>query len=108
MPSPIHNNVMRRVYIIYMLGFIFNTTALAVVVVVVSGGAVMHVVHIGSVWSNLIHVENGAVAGRFLVSAFEHTKLITQTAVIALISATGYFVYSTVSTFRSMSFARAV
>lgn len=102
MSSSTHKIVMRRIYILYLLGFIFNTTAFAVLVAVVAGNAVVHVVHVGSVMSNMSQLTSTIAREQFFVSAFEHTKLITQTAVVALSVAIGYFIYSVLSNSRLM------
>ncbi len=108
MPSPIHKIVMRRVRTIYILGLILNTTTLAILVSVVALGAVVHVVHVGSVLANMPHVTSGIASEQFLVIAFEHTKFVTQIAVISLLGAGSYFIYSAISTFRSIGFTRTV
>ncbi len=108
MPSPIHKIVMRRVQIIYVLGLIFNTTALSILVAVVALGAVTHVVHVGDVWSNMPRFTNGIAPEQFLVSAFEHTKFITQASVVALLGAAGYFMYTATSVFHERRFTSAV
>ncbi|HEC93758.1 MAG TPA: hypothetical protein ENI56_00050 [Candidatus Kaiserbacteria bacterium] len=108
MPSPIHKIVMRRIYIIYVLGLVINTTALSVLVVVVALGAVTHVVHVGNVLANMPRLTSGVAPEHFLVSAFEHTKFITQVAVVSLLGAVSYFMYSAVSAFRAMRFTRTV
>ncbi len=93
MSSPIHTTVMRRVRILYVIGLIFNTVTLSVFVAIVAIGALAHSVDIGSVWHNMPGLANGTAPEQFLITAFEHTKFVTQTALSALIFASIYFFY---------------
>lgn len=108
MPSPIHKTVMRRVHIIYVLGLVINTTTFAVLVAVVAFGAVTHVVHVGSVLANMPHLTSGVAPEQFLIVAFGHTKFVTQVAVVSLLGAVSYFMYSAISAFRAIHLTRTV
>ncbi len=102
MPLPIHTIVMRRVRVIYMLEHTLNTVMLSALVISVAAVALVHSVDVGSVWHNMPHLVNSIAPEQFLISAFEHTKFITQITLSALLFALGYFFYRTMMNFLEM------
>jgi len=98
--SNIERVVMRRVYLIRVLGLIISTVTFAILTFVLALWGIGKEVWVARIFQNMPHSGDLAATSRFYLDAFGHTRLIVQALTLLSLAA---FIYLARKTVRALS-----